>query len=144
MVADALAGRRAAQQRAHARHELAHAERLGQVVVGAAVEAEHLVGLFAPRGQHQDRHVAHSRSRRMARQTRDAVEPRQHQVEHDQVERLGPRRAERLVAVAFETHAQPLELEVQLDQLADVLLVFDEQHTGARSSFASNPLLESV
>ena len=53
-----LATRAAAQQRAHARDELAHAERLRQVVVGAALEAEHLVGLFAPRREHQDRDVA--------------------------------------------------------------------------------------
>ena len=57
---DAAAARlaRPAQQRARARDQLAHAERLGQVVVGAALEADHLVRLLAPRGQHQDRHVA--------------------------------------------------------------------------------------
>ena len=47
----------ATKQRADAREELANAERFRQVVVGAAVEAEHLVGLFAPGGQHQDRRV---------------------------------------------------------------------------------------
>src|SRR3954470_3225020 len=42
----------AAQQRAHSGHQLADPEWLGQVVVRAAVEAEHLVGFFPPRRQH--------------------------------------------------------------------------------------------
>ena len=36
---------------------LAHAERLGDVVVGAELEAEHAVELVAARGDHDDRHV---------------------------------------------------------------------------------------
>ena len=49
---------RAPHQRRRARHQLAHAERLRQVVVGAAVEPHHFVGFLAPRGQHQNRRVA--------------------------------------------------------------------------------------
>jgi hypothetical protein len=71
-VADALAP---AQQRADARDELADAERLGQVVVGAALEAVDLVGLFAPRRQHQDRHVLEVRLAPDRAADGDAVEP---------------------------------------------------------------------
>ena len=78
-----------AQQRTDARHQLAHAERLGQVVVGAAVEPEHLVHLVAPRGQHQDGHVGIARVAPDGAAERDAVEPGQHQVEHDEVEAVG-------------------------------------------------------
>jgi hypothetical protein len=46
------------QQRANARDELANAEWLGQVIVGAALESEYLVRLLAPGGEHQDRHIA--------------------------------------------------------------------------------------
>ena len=45
----------AAQQRLHAAHQLAHAERLDQVVVGADLEADHLVDLVGARRQEQDR-----------------------------------------------------------------------------------------
>ena len=45
----------AAQQRARAGQQLAHAERLGQVVVGADLQAQHAVDLLGPRGEHQDR-----------------------------------------------------------------------------------------
>ena len=56
--ADAFArGAPPPQQRADARDELANPERLGQIVVGPALEAVHLVRFLAPRGQHQDRHV---------------------------------------------------------------------------------------
>jgi hypothetical protein len=46
-----------AQQRAHPGHQLPRAVRLGQVVVGAEVEAEQQVVLGGPGGQHQHRHV---------------------------------------------------------------------------------------
>ena len=44
-----------AQQRAHARHQLAQRERLDEVVVGAGVEAGDAVVDRVARGQHQDR-----------------------------------------------------------------------------------------
>ena len=50
--------RRAAQQRAHAGDQLARAERLGQVVVGAQLQADDAVELLGARGQHQDRQGA--------------------------------------------------------------------------------------
>src|SRR5690242_10391136 len=43
--------------RADARQELAMAERLGHVVVGASVQTGDLVDLVAPRREHDDRHV---------------------------------------------------------------------------------------
>ena len=50
-----VVGRGAAEQRADARAQLARAERLGHVVVGAHVEAHHLFGLLRLGGQHQHR-----------------------------------------------------------------------------------------
>ena len=49
---------RVAQRHAHARQQLAHAEGLGHVVVGAGVERGDLVALLAARGEHDDRHLA--------------------------------------------------------------------------------------
>ena len=53
-----------AQQRAHAAHELGDRERLGDVVVGAELEAEHAVDLGVARRQHDDRHVRLGAQRR--------------------------------------------------------------------------------
>ncbi len=67
LVVGARAG--PAHHRAQPGDELARAERLGDVIVGAAVEAAHLVGLFAARGQHDDRQGAGLGERRIWRQT---------------------------------------------------------------------------
>ena len=49
---------RAAQQRAHARQHFLEMEGLGHVIVGAGVEALHLVAPAVARGQHEHRHGA--------------------------------------------------------------------------------------
>ena len=98
----------------------------------------------APRGQHQDGHVGIARVAPDGAAERDAVEPGQHQVEHDEVEAVAAGAAQRLVAVALRDDVQPLELEVQLDELADVLVVFHQQHTGAGLRSRRIHWLESV
>ena len=72
----------APQQRVHARDELARAERLRHVVVGADREPDEQVGLAVARGEHEHRQrplaldlLAHL----------DAVEAGQHEVEHHEV-----------------------------------------------------------
>ena len=50
-----LARRRQAEAHPHPGEQLGEAEGLGDVVVGAGVEADHDVGLFAAGGEHDDR-----------------------------------------------------------------------------------------
>ena len=71
-------------------------------------------------------------SRRIARQTVTPSSPGQHQIEHDQIERLGAREAQSLVAVADGDGRQAFERQVQRDEVADVRLVFDDEHPRAR------------
>ena len=108
--------------------ELAQAERLGDVVVGAELEADHLVDLGVLGREHDDRHAglgpddpAHL----------DARQLRQHQVEQDEVRPLGAEQRERLAAVGGGDGPVPLELE-RLDQgLAERgLVVHDEDRAG--------------
>ena len=69
--------------------QLPRAERLGDVVVGAGVEAGLDVGLLGPRGQQDDREVG---ERRVGPDRADRVEPgdaRHHHVEDRQVGPLG-------------------------------------------------------
>ena len=86
----------AAQHRAHARQQLGDRKRLGDVVVGAQLEAEHLVGLGRARRQHHDRRRDRPRAQLAAHV--EAVLLRQHHVEDHQVRReaappsAGPRR----------------------------------------------------
>ena len=75
--------RPAAQDAADAQQQFARFERLGQVVVGAGLEAGNAVVGFAHRRQHQNRHAA------AGPQIGGEIEPafaRHHQVEDDQVE----------------------------------------------------------
>ena len=98
-----------AQDRPDPRHELARAERLGQVVVGAELEPEELVELVVARGQHHDRH------RRVAAQLPgdvEAVEAGQAEVEDDEVGPALTDRGQRRRAVAGGQHGEARVLEV--------------------------------
>ena len=57
----------------------------GDVIVGAAVQAADLVGLFATRGQHQDRQSAGGRQAPDLTTHLDAGHERQHPVEQDDI-----------------------------------------------------------
>ena len=71
-VSELLAGQRGphpAQHRADPGDQLARAERLGHIIVGAGLEAADPVALLAARGEHDDRHVGGLARRRSRRQT---------------------------------------------------------------------------
>ena len=78
----ALGGAAAALDRADPRDELPRRERLHDVVVGAELEADDPVDLFAPGGEHHDRHVGVGAD--VAAEV-PAVPVRQHHVEQDHV-----------------------------------------------------------
>ena len=46
----------APEQRPHTREHFADGKRLGDIVVGAQIEAVHAIALVRSRGEHQDRH----------------------------------------------------------------------------------------
>jgi hypothetical protein len=98
-----LAG--APQQRAHPRHQLAQRERLGDVVVGAHLQADDPVHLRVARGQHQDGDLAGG-----PHPPADvpAAETRQHQVEDQQVGPLALEVADGLRAVGGGDDLHPL------------------------------------
>ena len=73
----------AAQHRADARNQLAAAERLGQIIVGAHFEADDAVDFVAFGGEHDDRDVAFGAQRAAERQP---VLARQHQVEQNEID----------------------------------------------------------
>jgi hypothetical protein len=95
-------------------------ERLGEVVVGADLEADDLVDVVVARGQHQDRHVG--RRPDLAAHL-EPVDVRQHQVEHNEV---GLRRVgllKRLGPVARDLDVVAGVLEVHRHERGDVPLV---------------------
>ena len=58
----------------------------------------------------------------------EPVEPRQHDVEHDEVDGMLVEVPERLVAVACLDHAVPVPLEGKGQELLDQFLVVDEEN----------------
>ena len=98
----------AAQEGADAAAELADRERLGDVVVRAELEPEHLVELVVPRRQHDDRDGA---LRAQPPAHLEPVDAGKHDVEHDEVDRLLAEPPERLVAVARLHDPIPVPLE---------------------------------
>ena len=115
---------RPAQVGLDARHQLARGERLGDVVVGAQLQAEDLVELLAARRQHDDRDVALGAD---ALADLEPVEPGQHQVEHHQVDRLAVDHLEGVVAARGGDHREPGVAQRVLDDGADGLLVLDDE-----------------
>ena len=134
MADDAPAGRvgqvavRAAQQRLDAAHQLAQAERLGQVVVGAKLEADDLVHLLVARGQEQHRRLVAGAAH--AAQHLESVHARQTHVEDHQIRGVARRDLEALFAVARDGDLVALLLEGVLDAARDGVLVFDDQDGG--------------
>ena len=74
----------AAQQGPDPGDDLAHREGLGHVVVGADAEAHEQVGLVGAGGEHEHRHRPDGLD---PAADLEAVEPGQHDVEHDEVGR---------------------------------------------------------
>ena len=134
-VADDETGRRARgelggpvdapQQGPDARHQLAHPERLGEVVVGPDREPDQDVGLVVARGQHQHRH----RGRRLdAPADLEPVEAGQHHVEDDEVGPTGGVALDRTRAVVRLVDGEPLGPQPVGDGLVDDALVLDDEH----------------
>ena len=115
----------APEQRAHARQQLGELERLGEVVVGAAVEAGDLVGHAGARRQQQDRHLPAARAQ--LAQDGEPVAPRQHDVEDEQVVLALERAGESRLAVVRDVDLVVLGLQPALDEARHLLLVLDDQ-----------------
>ena len=124
----------AAEQRADPQDQLAHAERLDHVVVGADLEADHAIDLLALRRAHDHRDVAGALVLAQLAADLGARQIGQHQIEHDHVgQRVGGRAGEALSAAVREPHREALRAQVVLERGGEVDLVLDDQyeHDGA-------------
>ena len=118
---------RAPQRRLHPRAELAQREGLGDVVVGAQLEAEDLVDLLGLGREHDDRHRG---ARAHAPAHLEAVQAREHDVEHDEVEGRLAEAGERLAAVGGLHDLVAVLAQREREQRLDRLLVVDEEDAG--------------
>ena len=122
----------AAQDRADASHQLARVEGLGEVVVGAELEADDAVHVVAPRREHQ--HGDPGRGPDGAEHV-EAVESGQHHVQHGEVVAAGRQALHGAGAVRLAVEDEALPGEILAEQLAQLGVVVDQQHArrGARN-----------
>ena len=118
---------RAAEQGPDARHQLARAERLGDVVVGPQLEADDAVRLLGAGREHDDGQRAGLGGAAQRAADLEAVDAGQHEIEDHQVRHARPDRLERLAAVAEGVGHVPRPRQVALEQFGDVSVVFDNQ-----------------
>ena len=118
---------RPAQERLDAAHQLADAERLDEVVIGAHLEPDDLVDLVRAGGQEQHRRA---RLAPQLAQHLEAVDPRQPHVEHHEVGSGIGEVGEGVLARGLDADRVALALECHLHAAGDGGLVLDD-HDGA-------------
>ena len=116
---------RTAQHRLHPRDQLAHAERLAQVVVAADAERVHLVVLGAARADDHDRRLDALRAQRLG--DPPAVGAGQHQVDHGHVGALVAELRDRAVAVLGDLDVHARAAQVRRHGVGDHVVVFGDQ-----------------
>ena len=134
-------GGRAAQHGADARQQLARAEGLHQVIVGADFEQQHLVDFIAQRAQHDDGRVDMGRAQLFAdlhAAHAGQAQIHQHQVGLEQQRFLvaGP-------AIRHQDGAETLLLQHDADGVAQAFVVVDHQdslHAGDRELLYLNSI----
>ena len=129
-IGELLAGQRRtnpAKHRADAGDQLARAERLGHIIVGAGLEAADPVALLAARGQHHDRHVGGRRAAAQAAADLDPADALDHPVEQDDVGLDLVDEDQRFLAVAGAGHVVARALEMEGDEVRERAVVLDQQ-----------------
>src|SRR6185312_4042978 len=119
-------------------HQLAHAEGLDHVVVGAQLEPHHAVDLLALRRQHHHRGLARSRVAADPSTDLRARDVRQHEVQQDDVWRELVHRLQPVGAGLLGLHGEAGCRQVVRQQLAKVGLVLDDQDAAVGVGFASH------
>src|ERR1700730_28205 len=120
-------GRGSPEQGLDARDELLTAERLDDVVVGARLQTAHSLELSAPRGQHQDRHVADIPD---PFERLPAVQVRHPHVENNEGGRGLVEGPETGATIFRLLHGEPGSSEQLGDETADIRVVVDYEHPG--------------
>ena len=123
-VAQGRRHRAAPQQRLDARHQLARAERLAHIVVGAQFQAQHTVDLLVAGAQHQDGGRALRAD--LAAQVQPAAIGQAH-VQHQQVKGAGLQGAAGVAQQQAMQHGEAIALQRVNDGPGNGRVVFQQQ-----------------
>ncbi len=119
-----------AQHGPDSRHELSRAERFGQIIVGAHLEADHPIDLLAPGRQHDDGNPV---QRPDAPQHLETGKLRQHDVQDHEVDGSVPEARERRGSAADRLRIESFRTEILDEHRAKLVVVVDYQQLGLRS-----------
>ena len=106
--------------------ELGHREGLGEIIVGATIQALDPVREVIEGGEHEDRRVEPAAPERCAHA--EAIESREDHVEDDQLIWIGRGPFERLVAVTDDVDRVAIVGEAAADRVRDGRLVLDDEN----------------
>ena len=120
----------AAQQGLDPHHQLLEVKGLGEVVVGAGVEAAHLVLGAAEGCEHQDRNLGGLFVATESLADGEPIDVGQHQIQQDHIGSVLLGKGLALDAVIGALHIETAVLEVARHQIAHVAVVLDEQDAG--------------
>ena len=126
---DGRSGLGAAQQRFHARDQLARAERFGDVIIGAELESDHAIGFFALRRENQNGQAIQADVLANFLADFQAGKFRQHQIKNQKIGRRFANLRQAGGAVAAGRHLIAVLFQVVTHQLDNVFVVFDYQNT---------------
>jgi len=112
---------------AEAGEELAGGECLGEIIIGAHLEADDTVGLIAPGGEHEDGDLGTGAD---AHEDLEAIDAREHHIENDGVEGLreGALDARKAVVLCLDVVAEGLE--VIGNESAELAFIIDDEDAG--------------
>src|SRR5262249_7765259 len=120
----------APQQRAHACGEFGEGERFYQVVVRSRIETKYAVFYPAASGENQDRDVGLPPTN--VPEDGDAIQPRQIQIEYDQVVVKFRGKRTRLLTIRRDVHRVVFRLQALPDEASQRRVIFRDQdaHSG--------------
>ena len=116
----------AAQHRADTGIQFLGVERLGQVVIGAGIQAFNALGIIALCGEHDDRHDVLGLTQATA--DRQAIFPRQHQVQHHQGIQLAGQGTVHLLRIAHRLYRIASFFQKPLQQATQSRIVIHDQN----------------
>src|SRR5256885_1304429 len=120
-------GLRAAEQRLDTRKQFAGTERLGDVIVGAHLEAHDAVGFIAARGEHQDGEPIERVVPANFPADVQAGKLWKHEIEKQEIRRRFFQGTQAGAAVEGSLDLEPFVREIVSDEFDDILVIFNNQ-----------------
>ena len=116
------------EHRVDAGDELARIERFAEIIVGAHLETDDAIDVFAFGCQHDDRDRFAGAAEATAH--RQAVLAWQHQIQHDQMRRITLHFLVELIRIGERGHLKPLLGQVARQQVAQANVIVDDKNFG--------------